>query len=363
MPGSKYQEIREILAASLRDAERQWLLGPSPVVRQDVAEEIARVFASKTQAYREALLGAILAKMQRGDIDVRLPYAKHGDKAYNGRDIDEKIVNPFLHEKQIPCSRGPYLSVFRRSVRFDEGTRSGLRDKAGYNAFLAIVALLERAGDEDLRDLLGVMVFEFVRLRENAEVVLSRLKRTSLEQCEMLVRALLDTPSGGRFPVLLVASTFVAIRETYELPWTIECQGINVADSASGAGGDITIRDGERVLLAAEVTERPVDRSRVVATFNTKISPQGIEDYLFFVRREDHPPEVLRQARQYFSQGHEVNFVQVSNWMVQVLATLGIRGRTIFCRELAERLDEQETPKSLKLAWNDQIARITTSVT
>ncbi len=108
------------------------------------------------------------------------------------------------------------------------------------------------------------------------------------------------------------------------------------------------------------MTERPVDRSRVVSTFNTKIAPAGIEDYLFFVRPSAPIDEAKQQARQYFSQGHEVNFVEIRNWILMTLATTGKRGRTIFNRVLTELLSSPDIPKALKVTWNEQIARIAT---
>jgi hypothetical protein len=68
---------------------------------------------------------------------------------------------------------------------------------------------------------------------------------------------------------------------------------------------------------------------------------------------------VLQQVRQYFSQGHEVNFIEIRNWIVTTLGTLGVRGRALFCQELANRLDQQDVPKPMKVSWNEQIDRIT----
>jgi hypothetical protein len=168
----------------------------------------------------------------------------------------------------------------------------------------------------------------------------------------------LATPSGGRFPVLLILAAFQAIRDFFAVDWTVEFQGINVADAAAGASGDITLRSGERVLLAAEITERPVDRSRVVATFSTKIAPNAIEDYLFFVRFADLDEAARTQTRQYFAQGHEVNFLEIKDWILMSLATMGTRGRTEFNQHLMELLDAPDIPQSLKMAWNAQVNRL-----
>jgi hypothetical protein len=109
--------------------------------------------------------------------------------------------------------------------------------------------------------------------------------------------------------------------------------------------------------MSVEVTERPVDRSRVVATFNTKIAPAGIEDYIFFTRSAEVAPETSQQARQYFAQGHEVNFVEIKNWVLMSLATIGRQGRDAFNRQLISLLEEPDIPSALKVSWNEQIIR------
>jgi hypothetical protein len=172
---------------------------------------------------------------------------------------------------------------------------------------------------------------------------------------------LLASPSGGRFPVLLVVATFQTIKDFFNLDWAISYQGINVADAAAGAGGDISISSVGRVLMAAEVTERPLDRSRVVATFNTKIAPAGIEDYLFFTKLSGIAPNAKQQANQYFSQGHEVNFLEIKDWILSLLATMGRKGRTLYNQKLLQLLEQDDVPTTLKVTWNEQISNLTST--
>ncbi len=320
------------------------------------------VFSSRTQAFREALLGCLLARIDDENIDIRKPYVSQGEDSYNGRTLDERVINPILQEKQIPCSRGPFLSVFRRSVKFDQSTRGGLRDKSGYDAFLQIVGFIESLHDRSkLIELLDFLASSFVKLREATIVPLTRIQRMSLEQLTILVSQLLATPSGGRLPVYLIVATLKSIKHYFDLDWNIEWQGINVADSASGVDGDIIVSSKGKTLLAAEVTERSVDRNRVVATFNTKIGPHGIDNYLFFVTSGIQPSTTIQQVKQYFAQGHEINFVTIEGWIRALLATTGGEGRTFFISQLLELLDSPETPAILKVAWNEKIAVVISS--
>ena len=152
---------------------------------------------------------------------------------------------------------------------------------------------------------------------------------------------------------------FHAICEAFGLDWQIEAQGINVADTLTGASGDIEIRSSGQVVLAAEITERVVDSHRVRTTFHTKIAVSGISDYLFLVTA--HPELCAKeQARQYFSQGHEVNFADIQTYILATLLSVGVTGRAAFNRVLVDRLDRPDVPVAVKVAWNTAIEKLTT---
>lgn len=356
----EYDSAGDDLQAAFDAAEARLLSNSVPAPpTQRISDAIGVVFASRTQAFREVLLGCVLARIQDKTIDIRLPYISQGASAYNGRTLDERVVNPTLQEKRIPSSRGPFLSVFRRRVSFVPATRDGLRDKTDYDAFLVIVELVEGVDDdEQLRAILEALAFRFVELREASDVPLTRVQRMSLEQITELTARLLDTPSGGRLPVYAVVSMFRAISQRFGLGWDVQWQGINVADTASGVGGDISVLSGDTTLLVAEVTERTVDRTRVVATFNSKVGPGGIADYLYFVGNRPQPEDALQQARRYFAQGHEINFVVVADWISAVLATLGSPGRSMYIDALLELIGHGDTPAVVKSAWNDSVSKI-----
>ncbi len=354
-----YAVAKTQLEQEFERVEVQVLNGQEPALPEELAQHFDTVFRSSTQGYREVFLGCVLARLNNPSTDIRKPYMKHGENAYNGRTLSEKIVTPFLEEKRIPCSKAPFLSTFRRGVQFVEATRIGVKDEAAFSSFLALVHHVAAETDnEKLLYVLRYLLLRFIRLRTATDVPLSRLHRISLEQYGLLIEGLLSTQSGGRFPLMLAEVTFTAIKVAYNLDWTIEVQGINVADRSSGAGGDITVKQGTAILIAAEVTERPIEKSRIISTFQTKIAPQGIEDYLFLVRDEPDE-EVMRQARQYFSQGHEVNFLEIKNWILVIPATIGKTGRAVFNEVLLEKLNASDIPAALKDAWNKQVERIT----
>src|SRR5688572_22400864 len=106
------------------------------------------------------------------------------------------------------------------------------------------------------------------------------------------------------------------------------------------------------IVLAAEVTERRVDESRVESTFTTKTAERGVTDYLFF-GSPDEATGAVAKAQQSFAQGHHINFIDLRLWMHNVLATIGSEGRAAFADELLAVLNEADLPATLKVTWND----------
>jgi hypothetical protein len=54
-----------------------------------------------------------------------------------------------------------------------------------------------------------------------------------------------------------------------------------------------------------------------------------------------------------------VNFLEVKNWVLMSLATMGRRGRDLFNGHLLALLDDAAVPRGLKVAWNDYINALT----
>lgn len=322
-----------------------------------VREAIAGVFRSRTQAYREALVGCTLARIQDPNINIRLPYVGQAPDAFNGRTLDERVVNPFLHEHQIPASRAPYLSSLRRGFQFQKDW-PGQRDRAGLGAAVDFIAALEQANAEQARIYLRGLMYRFVALRDAADIGLNDVHRLSVEQYGALIDGLLAVRSGGLIPVLLAVATFQTISDCFELNWRVEWQGINVADQPRGEAGDITVYRNDVRLFSVEVTEREIDRARVVATFQAKIARGGLDDYLFIFGNVEPTNEARDAARQYFAQGHEINFVQIKDWILTVMTTIGPRCRRMFTERFRVLLGARTVPAALKVAWNNLLGRI-----
>jgi hypothetical protein len=352
-----YEEARRILSNEFSSAENQFGTGTVPVVDDRLAAAAGTLFASATKSYRQVLIGCALVRILDPSADLRRPYVAQGRHSYNGRTLDEKVVANFFQEKQVPCSNSAYLATFRRNVEFRE-TLSGQKDVAAYKAFLTFISALKEADAAEATKLLHYLLLSFVKLRDLADIKLHHIHRLSLDQYSNLLASFLSVPSGGLIPVLLAASMFQTLSDCFDLGWSIEAQEINVADRATNVGGDITIRRGTKVLIAVEVTERKIDDARVLSTFRTKILPQGIDDYIFLHTASKPTDEARALAQQYFSQGHDVVFLDIHTWLLNSLATVGAKCRERFMESVVERLGSLNVRASVKTAWNEAVDRV-----
>jgi SacI restriction endonuclease len=336
---------------------------PISAISPSVEEALAKLFSSGTQAYREALVGCCLARIIVPDVDVRYPYVHQAETAFSGRTLDERVVNPFLRTQQIPSSKSPYLSALRRGVNFAAPEAAGQSDKGAFRALHEIVSYIAVAPNDEVEAVLVLTLRQFIALRDRSRVPLARVRRLSLDQHLALASMLLKLKSGGRVPVFLCVAALRATSGRYALGWTVDFQGINVADAATGAGGDVTVSKSGDPVVSIEITEREIDEHRVASTFASKIATNSIEDYLFVHSAASPTLAARKLARDYFAQGHDVNFVSISEWLGGVLILLGATGRSQFTHEIVLLLDERDVPSSLKVSWNDCVGKLISTAT
>jgi hypothetical protein len=120
VPALDYQRARNLLDVAFAEAEKDLLGDNPPAVERAVVQACDVLFATSVQAYREALLGCLVAKMMDPSINIRLPYVGQGSDAFNGRTLDEKAVNPFSSLSKTskqPMSWPKHASISPRATK------------------------------------------------------------------------------------------------------------------------------------------------------------------------------------------------------------------------------------------------------
>jgi hypothetical protein len=68
-----------VLDKTFAEVGCEYLEGRTPQIPRALEKSYDLLFESKTQAYREVLLGCILARLLDPKVDIRLPYVQQGD--------------------------------------------------------------------------------------------------------------------------------------------------------------------------------------------------------------------------------------------------------------------------------------------
>src|SRR5437773_1032521 len=125
MPSSiNYDLARNLLDKCLNELQQFTNENSLTLPNSDIQENLKTLFDSRTQSYREVALGCAVIKYFDSSVDLTLLYINLGRNSYNGRTLDEKVINPFLQANEMPASKGPYLATFRRSVKLDSTIRN-----------------------------------------------------------------------------------------------------------------------------------------------------------------------------------------------------------------------------------------------
>ena len=95
MPAVDYAEAKRVLNETFSETLQQCSPTTAELLKR-YEDALDIVFESKTQSYREVLLGCALVHIINPTVNIRLPYVKQGPTAFNGRTLDEQVINPFL---------------------------------------------------------------------------------------------------------------------------------------------------------------------------------------------------------------------------------------------------------------------------
>ena len=131
-------------------------------------------------------------------------------------------------------SPDPYVNNPLRRQKLDEGVHQ-LRDRHEWDGLVALLVPLESAGRIKLEA-------TFIRCLESAARRLSAQSfgyqipiRVSLPQMLRVLEAFLNEASGGLRPLVVAAALKAVLGRAFSLFETVSSQGLNEADSSTGA--------------------------------------------------------------------------------------------------------------------------------
>ncbi len=338
----------ESLARWLR--ERWDLVSEQAVPKED--PEVDRLVDSSVKSIRYAVLTQLLGKLADPSRDILCLQRGDPDDAdvagrWDARSLCSKVVVPWDQENQsvLGGSTDPYVNNPLRRPSLKDQLES-LKRRSEWEA---LVAFLERVSAEDSRSALEQAIHRSllaIRRRLDRQVVHYGVPpRVSLDQLLNVLENYLRTPSQGLRALAVASALFRTLGAALGL-FSVASQGLNEADSATGAAGDILCAgDDGRTLMAVEVKDRPqtlVDLEAGIA----KVREAGVSRLLFVVPGvvEKDADQIRRRCAAVWAQGIDVYRAELVTLTRISFMLVDEVWRREFLEELGAELNRRNAP-------------------
>jgi len=184
--------------------------------------------------------------------------------------------------------------------------------------------------------------------------------RVSLPDLRDLLADFLSDASGGLRPLVVATAAMRVFGKGFKLFGSVQSEGSNEADSASGVPGDIMCYDTDgKLMLAVEVKDRHLSLADIKASVRKSRQAEGEMSNLLFAapglqqRDRDAAQTTIHAA---WTTGLNVYRVDIVEFIVHGLVLLDEIWRPTLLREIGRELDERGDPIH-RQSWN-QILKI-----
>ena len=175
--------------------------------------------------------------------------------------------------------------------------------------------------------------------------------------CSTLV-AFLREPSGGHRPLAVATAMMRVLGDRFSIFARVEAQGLNEADAAGGAPGDVMcFDDGDQMVLAVEVKDRALTLADVrTSTRKAREADVALTNLLFAVPGIGEP-EALDAARGEWAAGLNVYVVDIVDLARSTFVLLPEESRPALLRAIGTELDARGD-HAHRRAWHNALLNI-----
>ena len=327
-------------------------------------ESIDKLVDSRVTSIRYALLTQILGKV--ADPDRSLMYLQSGNQeagAWNARSFCDAVIVPWVSDNHDVLGTGsePYASKPLRRPRLERNMQN-VRNKAEWEALYDFFSSLDHVDNDELkvafRRCLGSVARRLSRQSFKYQIPI----RASLPQLLQALEEYFREPSGGLRPLVITAAMMEVLGEGFSIFSRVTSQGINEADAASGAPGDVMCYDAEdNLVLAVEVKDRALKLSDVrSSTRKAQKSISSLSNLLFAAPKihDQEKDSIFNSIETAWASGLNIHRVDIVELAATTFVLLGEEWRPAFLRRIGNELDARGD-HAHRLAWHRILSAMT----
>lgn len=351
--GMDAEAAREWLDAEWRDVLTAADSTPDP--------EIDRLVNSKVTSIRYALITQVVGKI--ADPSRSLFYLQIGEGepgVWDARGFCDKVIVPWVSDNHdvIGTSREPYASKPLRRVRIEHGMKN-VRDK-DWDRLAALFEVWDGASPDELRAACRRCLAAIARRLTGQSFKYSIPLRISAAQTRVLLEAFLSDQSGGLRPMVVSAALMQALGEGFGLFARVESQGVNEADAATGAPGDVMCyAKDDSLILAVEVKDRRLTLSDVRSSARkARQADTTLKSLLFAVPglREAEREPIAEDMEQAWASGLNIYHIDILDLAAVGFVLLSEDWRPKLLRAIGAELDRRGDHQHRR-AWHDLLTQ------
>lgn len=286
---------------------------------------------------------------------------------WDPRSFCSKVIVPWVQDSDgvLGSSSDPYVSKPLRRGRLDDWN-TPLRQKSEWEKLVRILEEVQNLGDEAvIETTLRRCLRSIARRYQELQVSFPVPRRVSLEQTIEITDRFLSEKSGGERPLVVADALMRTVGKAFRLFDEVLRQGVNEADSASGAAGDIIcIRNDEElsleeIVLVVEVKDRNLSLTELNASIE-KARKSNVSGLLFVVPglEASEKSAIADRANREWTQGMNIYFGQLNDLMRAAFSFMNERFRTEFLREIGIGINKLAVQPTLRLVWSNLLSEI-----
>ena len=329
--------------------------------------EVDRFVGSSVVSIRYAFLTQILGKLADADRDLLClqrgaPETASAEGRWDPRSFCGRVVVPWVRRNHDVLGRSsdPYVNNPLRRPRLDEGMESlSPRNREEWDALVGYLRALQSDGRQTAVEGTVVRCLKSIARRLRAQSVTYPVpRRIGLAQLCGLLDRYLEIADGGLRPMIVATALMRTLGEAFSIFTRVESQGLNEADAASGAPGDVSCFGAdEELALAVEVKGHDLTYVELGATILSARST-GVENILFAtpgIASADRE-EIEKRTDDEFASGSNVHQISINDLARATFSLLGEDWRVQFIKEICDELDARSTDPADRVTFAELLA-------
>ena len=347
---------------------RQWLDDAWGRVLENVPGdpdgEVDRLVNSRVLSICYAVLTQMMGKIAEEHRSLLSLQMGDGETpgAWDARSFCSAVVVPWVADNHdvLGTSPDPYVNNPLRRLRLDAGTEK-LRYRDEWDALVAFLTPLDTASRDELEAAFMRCLASAAR-RLVAQFIRYEIPvRVSLPQMLHVLEAFFSVKSGGLRPLAVTAAMMAVLGRAFSIFASVSSQGLNEADSSTGAPGDVMcLADDGSMVLAVEVKDRALTLADVrSSTGKARAATDPLRTLLFATPsvRDDELNAIHENIEEAWASGLNISQFDILDLAKAAFALLPEEWRPTLLREIGTELDRRGN-HTHRQAWHTLLSNI-----